>query len=50
MLIYNLNEYSVNYLKKSGKLWQYCRDEANATLAGSESLKYKIKKLRKNFF
>ena len=27
MSIYNLIEYSDNYLKKSGILWQYCRDE-----------------------
>ena len=24
---YNLVEYSDNYLKTSGILWQYCRDE-----------------------
>ena len=27
MLIYNLKEYSDNYSKTSGILWQYCRDE-----------------------
>ena len=25
----NLTEYSDNYSKKSGNLWQYCRDEPN---------------------
>ena len=24
--MYNLIEYSDNYLKKSGNLWQYCKD------------------------
>ena len=28
MPIYNLIEYSNNYSKTSGVLWQYCRDEA----------------------
>ena len=27
MPMYNLIEYSDNYLKTSGILWQYCRDE-----------------------
>ena len=27
MLMYNLIEYSENYSKTSGSLWQYCRDE-----------------------
>ena len=49
MLIYNLNEYSLNYSKQSGKLSQYCRGAPNATLAGSESLKSKIKKVKKKF-
>ena len=26
MLIYNLIEYSDNYSKKSGSLWQYCKE------------------------
>ena len=27
MLMYNLIEYSDNYSKTSGRLWQYCRDK-----------------------
>ena len=27
MPMFNLIEYSHNYLKTSGSLWQYCRDE-----------------------
>ena len=27
MSMYNLTEYSNNYLKISGILWEYCRDE-----------------------
>ena len=26
MPMYNLTEYSDNYLKTSGNLWQYCKD------------------------
>ena len=26
MPMYNLIEYSDNYLKRSGSLWQYCKD------------------------
>ena len=33
--MYNLIEYSDNYLKTSGRLWQYCRDEPALTNAGS---------------
>ena len=29
MSMYNLLEYSINYSKTSGILWQYCRDEAD---------------------
>ena len=43
MAIYNLIEYSDNYAKTSGRLWQYYRDEPNDTLADSESFKSKIK-------
>ena len=41
---YNLIEYSDSYLKTSRSLWQYYRDEPNATFANSESLKLKVKK------
>ena len=37
--MYNLIEYSNNYAKTSGSLWQYFRDEPNDNLADSESFK-----------
>ena len=43
MPMYNLIEYSDNYAKTSGSLWQYYRDEPNDNLADSESFKFKIK-------
>ena len=43
MSMYNLIEYSDNYVKTSGSLWQYYRDEPNNNLADSESFKSKIK-------
>ena len=43
MPMYNLIEYSDNYAKTSGRLWQYYRDEPNDNLADSESFKSKIK-------
>ena len=41
--LHNLLEYSDNYVKTSGSLWQYYRDEPNNNLADSESFKSKIK-------
>ena len=41
MPMYSLIEYSDNYVKTSGSLWQYCRDEPNDNLANSESFKLK---------
>ena len=41
--MYNLIEYSDNYAKISGSLWQYYRDEPNDIFAESESFKSKIK-------
>ena len=41
--MYNLIEYSDNYARTSGSLWQYYRDEPNDNLADSESFKSKIK-------
>ena len=41
--MYNLIEYSDNYAKTSGSLWQYYRDEPNDNLANSKSFKSKIK-------
>ena len=43
MPVFNLIEYSDNYAKTSGSLWQYYRDEPNYNLTGSESFKSKIK-------
>ena len=43
MLMYNSIEYSDNYSKTSGSLWQYYRDELNDNLEHSESFKSKIK-------
>ena len=43
MPMYNLIEYSDNYAKTSGSLWQYFRDEPNDNLEDSESFKSKIK-------
>ena len=41
--MYNLIEYSDNYAKTSGSLWQYYRDEPNDDLTDSESFKSIIK-------
>ena len=43
MPTYSLIEYSDNYTKTSGSLWQYYRDEPNDNLADSESFKSKMK-------
>ena len=43
MPMYNLIEYSDNYVKTSGSLWQYFRDEPNDNLRDSESFNCKIK-------
>ena len=43
MPMYNLMEYSDNYSKTSGSLWQYYKDEPNDKLANSESFKRKVK-------
>ena len=42
MPMYNLIEYSDNYSKTSGSLWQYYKDDPN-NLVRSESFKSKIK-------
>ena len=41
MLMYNLIEYSDNYSKTLGSLWQYYRDEQHNTLTNSESFESK---------
>ena len=43
MPMYNLIEYSDNYAKTTGTLWQCLRDEPNDVLRNSESFKSKIK-------
>ena len=43
MPMYNFIEYSDNYSKTSGSLWQYYRDQPNDNLADSELFKSKIK-------
>ena len=43
MPMYNLIEYSDNYSKTSGSLWQYYKDIPNDNWARSESFKYKVK-------
>ena len=48
MPMYNLIEYSDNYAKTSGSLWQYFSDEPDDNLEDSESFKSKIKIARKN--
>ena len=39
----NLIQYSDNYLKTSGSLWQYYKDDPNDNITQSESFKSKIK-------
>ena len=41
--MYNLIEYSNNYLITSGSLWQYYRDDPDNNITESGSFKYKIK-------
>ena len=43
MSMYNLIEYSNNYSKTSGCLWQYYEDGRNDNLVDSESFKSKVK-------
>ena len=43
MPMYNLVEYSDNYSKTSGSLWQYYKDDPNDNIADSESFRSKIK-------
>ena len=43
MPMYNVIEYSDNYSKISGSLWQYYKDEPNDNIADSESFNSKVK-------
>ena len=47
MPMYNLIEYSNNYSKTSGSLWQYYKDDPNDNIANSESINFKVKITRK---
>ena len=49
MLMYNLIEYSDNYSKTLGSLWQYYKDEPNDNIADSESFKSKVRITGKTF-
>ena len=42
-IMYNLTEYSDNYSKISGSLWQYYRADPNDNITQSGSIKFKIK-------
>ena len=43
MPMYNLIEYSDNYSKTSGSLWQYYKDDLHDNITESESFKSKIR-------
>ena len=47
MPMYIIIQYSDNYSKTSGSLWQYYKDDPNDNLANSKSFKSKIKITRK---
>ena len=47
MPMYNLTEYSDNYSKTSGSLWQYYKDDLNNNISRSESFKSKVKIMEK---
>ena len=42
MSLYNLIEYSNNYAKASGNLWQCYKDDPNGNMTGSDSFKFNI--------
>ena len=44
MPMYNFIEYSKNYRKKTGSLWDYCRDELNSGAVGN--MNYSVKDLK----
>ena len=43
MPMYKLTEYSDNYSKTLGRVWQYFKDDPNDNIGNSESLKSKVK-------
>ena len=48
MPMFSLIEYRDNYLKISGILWQYYRNEPEVVLINSESFKFRMKISGKN--
>ena len=48
MAMYNVIEYSDNYLKTCGSLWQYYKNDPNDNITQPESFKSKIKITGKN--
>ena len=46
--MYNSIEYSDNYSKTSGSLWQYYKDDPNDNIEDSEPFKSKVKITGKN--
>ena len=48
MPMYNLIQYSNNYSKTCGSLWQYYKDDPNDDLTDSESFKSRVKITEKN--
>ena len=45
--MYNVIEYSDNYSKTCGSLWQYCKEDPNDNITQYESFKSKTKITRK---
>ena len=43
MSMYKLIEYSNNYSKISGSLWQYCRDKPDDNITDSKSFKFNLR-------
>ena len=47
MPMYNLIEYTNNYKKASGSLWQYYRDEPNDNIENYKPFQFKVKITKK---
>ena len=47
MPMYNLTQYSNNYTKTSGSVWQYHKDDQYDNITDSESLKFKARITRR---
>ena len=48
MPMYNLIEYSKNYSKTTGRLWNYYRDEPNSGAVGDINYSYLLIRKKKN--